>query len=231
MGLPAAVVALALLPSCARSPAGAGRELREDVGRRVCGLGVPAAVRTAVLGRAGRVRDPARRHASPSGAGPTHAITRHHFEVYTAVAIAFLVPGGGAAYLGPPDMLFFALFLACCGALEPPRRLDVDRDDVHVRTDRDRRDGGRLSAASRRCRFSPSASSSRTPTCSGALSARRRIRRGRRRLLLRPLAGLRAERGLADRERRSERSRSPTGRSPSRPRTSRRGSRSRAAPW
>ena len=44
--------------------------------------------------------------------GPTHAITAHHFEVYTAVAVAFLVPGGGAAYLGPPDILFYALFLA-----------------------------------------------------------------------------------------------------------------------
>ena len=44
--------------------------------------------------------------------GPTKAITSHHFEVYTAVAIAFLVPGGGAAYLGPPDILFYALFLA-----------------------------------------------------------------------------------------------------------------------
>jgi hypothetical protein len=44
--------------------------------------------------------------------GPTHEITAHHFEVYTAVAIAFLVPGGAAAYLGPPDVLFFALFLA-----------------------------------------------------------------------------------------------------------------------
>ena len=43
--------------------------------------------------------------------GPTHAITSRHFEVYTAVAIAFLVPGGGAAYLGPPDVLFYALFL------------------------------------------------------------------------------------------------------------------------
>jgi hypothetical protein len=43
--------------------------------------------------------------------GPTHAITAHHFEVYTSVAIAFLVPGGGAAYLGPPDVLFYALFL------------------------------------------------------------------------------------------------------------------------
>jgi hypothetical protein len=44
--------------------------------------------------------------------GPTKAITEHHFHVYTDVAIAFLVPGGGAAYLGPPDVLFFALFLA-----------------------------------------------------------------------------------------------------------------------
>jgi hypothetical protein len=44
--------------------------------------------------------------------GPTHSITHNHFEVYTAVAIAFLVPGGGAAYLGPPDVLFYALFLA-----------------------------------------------------------------------------------------------------------------------
>jgi hypothetical protein len=44
--------------------------------------------------------------------GPTKQITAHHFEVYTAVAIAFVVPGGGAAYLGPPDILFYALFLA-----------------------------------------------------------------------------------------------------------------------
>ena len=44
--------------------------------------------------------------------GPTHAITTHHFHIYTTVAIAFLVPHGGAAYLGPPDILFYALFLA-----------------------------------------------------------------------------------------------------------------------
>jgi hypothetical protein len=44
--------------------------------------------------------------------GPTKAITENHFHVYTAVAIAFVVPGGNAAYLGPPDVLFFALFLA-----------------------------------------------------------------------------------------------------------------------
>jgi hypothetical protein len=44
--------------------------------------------------------------------GPTKAITKHHFHVYTDVAIAFVVPGGAAAYLGPPDVLFYALFLA-----------------------------------------------------------------------------------------------------------------------
>ena len=44
--------------------------------------------------------------------GPTHQITEHHFNVYTNVSVAFLAPGGGAAFLGPPDILFYALFLA-----------------------------------------------------------------------------------------------------------------------
>ena len=43
--------------------------------------------------------------------GPTHSITAHHFHVYLDVAIAFVVPHGAAAYLGPPDILFYALFL------------------------------------------------------------------------------------------------------------------------
>ena len=45
-------------------------------------------------------------------AGPTNNIVNHHIEVYSAVAVAFLAPGGRAAGLGPPDILFFALFLA-----------------------------------------------------------------------------------------------------------------------
>lgn len=45
-------------------------------------------------------------------AGPTKTIVTHHFEVYSAVAVAFVAPGGRAAGLGPPDILFFALFLA-----------------------------------------------------------------------------------------------------------------------
>jgi hypothetical protein len=44
--------------------------------------------------------------------GPTHSITSHHIQVYYNVAIAFVVPAGRAAYLGPPDVLFYALFLA-----------------------------------------------------------------------------------------------------------------------
>jgi hypothetical protein len=45
-------------------------------------------------------------------AGPTHTIVHHHFHVYSTVAVAFVAPAGPAAFLGPPDILFFALFLA-----------------------------------------------------------------------------------------------------------------------
>ena len=45
-------------------------------------------------------------------AGPTKEIVNHHVQVYSAVAVAFVAPGGIAAGLGPPDILFFALFLA-----------------------------------------------------------------------------------------------------------------------
>jgi len=45
-------------------------------------------------------------------AGPTKAIVNHHIEVYSAVAVSFVGPGGPASFLGPPDVLFFALFLA-----------------------------------------------------------------------------------------------------------------------
>jgi hypothetical protein len=45
-------------------------------------------------------------------AGPTKTIVTHHFEVYSAVAVAFVAPAGGAAFLGPPDIVFYALFLA-----------------------------------------------------------------------------------------------------------------------
>jgi hypothetical protein len=44
--------------------------------------------------------------------GPTHEVTTHHITIYTDVSVAFLAPGAQAAYLGPPDILFYALFLA-----------------------------------------------------------------------------------------------------------------------
>jgi hypothetical protein len=44
--------------------------------------------------------------------GPTNDITKHHFHVYSSVAFAFVVPNHSAAQIGPPDVLFFALFLA-----------------------------------------------------------------------------------------------------------------------
>jgi hypothetical protein len=47
-----------------------------------------------------------------SSAGPTHQIIKHHRQIYNDVAVAFFAPGGGAAQLGPPDILFYALFLA-----------------------------------------------------------------------------------------------------------------------
>jgi len=43
---------------------------------------------------------------------PTHEIVKHHISIYNHVAVAFLGPHGAAAQLGPPDILFFALFLA-----------------------------------------------------------------------------------------------------------------------
>jgi hypothetical protein len=45
--------------------------------------------------------------------GPTGEITDDHYSVFQEVSIAFRIPGSdGAANLGPPDILFFALFLA-----------------------------------------------------------------------------------------------------------------------
>jgi hypothetical protein len=43
---------------------------------------------------------------------PTNSIVKHHISVYNHVAVAFLGPHGTAAQLGPPDILFYALFLA-----------------------------------------------------------------------------------------------------------------------
>jgi hypothetical protein len=44
--------------------------------------------------------------------GPTKEITTNHENVFGAVSIGFVTPGGGSARLGLPDVLFFSLFLA-----------------------------------------------------------------------------------------------------------------------
>ncbi len=43
--------------------------------------------------------------------GPTHQILQHHPEVYSAVAVAFPAANQFISGLGPPDILFYALFL------------------------------------------------------------------------------------------------------------------------
>ena len=49
--------------------------------------------------------------------GPTKSITEHHAAVFTKLSIAFVVPGGNAARLGLPDVLFFAVFLGASHAV------------------------------------------------------------------------------------------------------------------
>jgi len=43
---------------------------------------------------------------------PTHQIVKNHISIYNDVAVAFVGPHGAAEQLGPPDILFYALFLA-----------------------------------------------------------------------------------------------------------------------
>jgi hypothetical protein len=43
--------------------------------------------------------------------GPTHSITENHPATFSKLSIGFVVPGGSAARLGLPDVMFFALFL------------------------------------------------------------------------------------------------------------------------
>ena len=43
---------------------------------------------------------------------PTHEIVKNHISIYNDVAVSFLGPHGAAAQLGPPDIVFYAMFLA-----------------------------------------------------------------------------------------------------------------------
>jgi hypothetical protein len=45
--------------------------------------------------------------------GPTNVVVNEHPGVFDRIAVAFREPGtDGAARLGPPDVIFFAIFLA-----------------------------------------------------------------------------------------------------------------------
>ena len=68
--------------------------------------------------------------------GPTRVVVEEQPGLFERIAIAFALPGeDAAARLGPPDVLFFALFLAAAGTIRPPRRRDVARDDRRARAD------------------------------------------------------------------------------------------------
>ncbi len=108
-------------------PAGAGflllgvglSRLDLPVGSNFCKLGradvlrlvVPPLLRGAFVGRARGRADPVGRRVLGM-ARPDEADHRGHAEVFGALSIAFVVPGGGSARLGLPDLLFFAVFLA-----------------------------------------------------------------------------------------------------------------------
>jgi hypothetical protein len=55
--------------------------------------------------------------------GPTNTITEQHFQVYSSLAFSFVVPDHSSAKVGPPDLLFFALFLAAAGRFRLRTRL------------------------------------------------------------------------------------------------------------
>ena len=61
--------------------------------------------------------------------GPTEYVVSEQPSLFDRISIAFRLPGeDGSANIGPPDILFFALFLSTAAALRPPRRLDVGHD-------------------------------------------------------------------------------------------------------
>ena len=62
--------------------------------------------------------------------GPTKVVVEQKPGLFEQISIGFRLPGeASGARLGPPDVLFFALFLASTSAIRASRRLDVDRDD------------------------------------------------------------------------------------------------------
>ena len=65
--------------------------------------------------------------------GPTEYVVEQQPQVFDEVSIAFRVPGeNSTANLGPPDILFFSLFLAAADRFGL-RVADLARDDDAAR--------------------------------------------------------------------------------------------------
>ena len=106
--------------------------------------------------------------------GPTKHIVTHQRELFTTFSFAFPVPGeANTAQLGLPDLLFFALFLGAADRWGLRTRLTWAAMALSFGATLalDCR-AGHHTAGCPRCRSSPSASSRRTRTCSGASCAR-----------------------------------------------------------
>ena len=84
-----------------------------------------------LLGRPRRRGDPVGRHRRRSTAGRPRSSSRSSRALFERIAVSrSRVPGeDGAARPRPPDVIFFALFLAAARPLRAARRRDVDRDD------------------------------------------------------------------------------------------------------
>ena len=104
--------------------------------------------------------------------GPTKVVVEQKPGLFEQISIGFRLPGeDSGARLGPPDVLFFALFLASAERFGLRIGLDVDRDDGSSRPDARRDVRLRARTGCLRCPRSRSASSSRTLRCGGDLGA------------------------------------------------------------
>ena len=134
-------------------------------------LVLPALLRGAELGRAGRVHRPVRRRVL--GLARADEADRHAAAARSSTrsrSPSRCPASTGGAKLGLPDLLFFALFLGAAARFGLRDRLDVGLPDRLDRRRRWRSRRGGTWTACPRCRCSRSASCCRTPTCSGERS-------------------------------------------------------------
>ncbi len=62
--------------------------------------------------------------------GPTRYVVEEQPGFFEEISVAFALPGeAGSVNLGPPDVIFFALFLAAAARFDLRVDVDLDRDD------------------------------------------------------------------------------------------------------